>query len=256
MTDSAEMDTAALDPPSSCLQRVLVSVPLLKEPDLDNDPPIITGSEAVVSYWERPSPGANWKPVFTDIDAVIGSNGVGKGVDDSEQTPLGSFPLGLSFGHYQPGKFTPPLKIDYRVATDTSWWDSSWRYWKYLLERKAVTPAQSTYNQWIESDGIPRRDPAFKAKYTDLPARDVESLAEKDQKEDPPDDNSAYNLAVFVNHNPTNTPGRGCAIFLHCTDDNETTAGCIAIDEDELANIMVRLDPRKKPYLSVYTHHT
>jgi hypothetical protein len=88
-----------------------------------------------------------------------------------------------------------------------------------------------------------------RAQYPKAPDREVESLGPVDRVHGV--ENPAYNRAVFVDHNPTNTPGQGCAVFLHCTDSDPVTQGCIAIAEDTLAEVMVWLDSARSPYLSV-----
>ena len=63
-------------------------------------------------------------------------------------------------------------------------------------------------------------------------------------------DQDVYNLAVFVDHNPTKRPGWGCAIFLHC-DDQSRTWGCITIDEGVLSNLLPWLKTEAEPHLTV-----
>ena len=44
-----------------------------------------------------------------------------------------------------------------------------------------------------------------------------------------------------IKTNPQNIPGRGSAIFLHCTN-NEPTAGCVAIDKEVMKKIIETLN--------------
>ena len=51
-----------------------------------------------------------------------------------------------------------------------------------------------------------------------------------------------YKYAVSVDYNIEGTPGKGSAIFLHCTDNlDKGTSGCIAVDEEAMKNIIVNL---------------
>ena len=51
-----------------------------------------------------------------------------------------------------------------------------------------------------------------------------------------------YKYAVAVDYNIDGIPGKGSAIFLHCTDNLEKgTSGCIAVDEDAMKKIIINL---------------
>lgn len=51
-----------------------------------------------------------------------------------------------------------------------------------------------------------------------------------------------YKYAVSVDYNIEGIPGKGSAIFLHCTDNlDKGTSGCIAVDEEAMKNIIVNL---------------
>ncbi|TDL02982.1 hypothetical protein EUA04_26520 [Mycolicibacterium obuense] len=231
------------DVPDKCRQVVVVTA---------GDQDSTTGQ---LTYYERVKPGDDngWKKVGGPMKCALGEGGVGVADDNTGKTPEGPFPLGLSLGHYLPDHFIH-LKMNYKFAGNTDWWDESVKYWTFLLENEdGLKPADTTYNQWIVSKAKPVRDPKYVAMYgRDLPDREVESLAPKDQAKSHPDDNSDYNLAVFVDHNPTRTPGKGCAIFLHCRKDlDDPTEGCVAIHEPQLKTIMEWLDLAKTPYMSV-----
>ena len=44
----------------------------------------------------------------------------------------------------------------------------------------------------------------------------------------------------------TNTPGLGAAIFFHCTSESPWTAGCVAVPEDFMVQILQKSDPGLK----------
>jgi D-alanyl-D-alanine dipeptidase len=59
-----------------------------------------------------------------------------------------------------------------------------------------------------------------------------------------------YRYGIFVAHNPRNVPGAGSCIFMHIKRrDGRATAGCTALEEKELLEIMHWLDPGARPLL-------
>ena len=54
----------------------------------------------------------------------------------------------------------------------------------------------------------------------------------------------AYDAIVILGHNHAPpVPGRGSAIFLHCTNDSPTTAGCVAVARAELLALLPLMAP-------------
>jgi D-alanyl-D-alanine dipeptidase len=59
-----------------------------------------------------------------------------------------------------------------------------------------------------------------------------------------------YKWGVVVDHNSAATPGGGSCIFLHIWKDSSTaTAGCTAMPEQNLVDLLRWLDPAKRPVL-------
>ncbi len=59
-----------------------------------------------------------------------------------------------------------------------------------------------------------------------------------------------YKLGAVIAHNPHNTPGLGSCIFLHLWQgENVPTAGCTAMSEQHLRQILAWLDPAENPCL-------
>lgn len=54
-----------------------------------------------------------------------------------------------------------------------------------------------------------------------------------------------YEYLIEIKTNPNNIPGKGSAIFLHCTN-NLPTAGCIAIDRESMKKIIENLEYNTK----------
>lgn len=57
--------------------------------------------------------------------------------------------------------------------------------------------------------------------------------------------NDAYEYAIEIKTNPDNIKGKGSAIFLHCKR-KEYTAGCIAIDSEDMKKLISMIDSNTK----------
>jgi len=53
----------------------------------------------------------------------------------------------------------------------------------------------------------------------------------------------AYFYGMTIDFNPTNTPGLGSNIFVHCTGYSRYTAGCVALEESMLLEILTTATP-------------
>ncbi len=51
-----------------------------------------------------------------------------------------------------------------------------------------------------------------------------------------------YNYAFFIDYNKEGVYPKGSAIFMHCKGKNPFTAGCVAVDEDAMINILKEID--------------
>lgn len=59
-----------------------------------------------------------------------------------------------------------------------------------------------------------------------------------------------YKLGAVIAHNPHNTPGLGSCIFMHIWQgENVPTAGCTAMSETNLRQVLAWLDPHANPCL-------
>jgi len=62
----------------------------------------------------------------------------------------------------------------------------------------------------------------------------------------------AYKHVIVVGYNyETPVPGKGSAIFIHLKTENKYTAGCIALDEEDLIEIIKWLDFNKNPIIII-----
>lgn len=205
--------------PDDCLQVIVVTADSFESTE---------GTLSVL--WRDKSDLKSWNTRTEKLHAFLGEGGVGRAIDDSKQTPVGSFPLGQTFGHSP----NPDISVgNYFVAQHDDFWDTDWKHW--LVEIAKGAPVDSTYNTCVHQD----------------PGHEAERIGPNGDDDDDDPENAQYNYAILVDHNPENRPGFGCAIFLHTDADECPTWGCIAIDEEELRNTLEWLEPGANPHLSV-----
>ena len=58
-----------------------------------------------------------------------------------------------------------------------------------------------------------------------------------------------YEYAIEIKTNPTNIPGKGSAIFLHCKR-KEYTKGCISIEKDKMGHLLSLINSETKIKIS------
>lgn len=111
---------------------------------------------------------------------------------------------------------------------------------KTALLRPDRIPAPTTSLPWRwlrPQDGWSDdpQDPAYNHAVRHPHAHSAEQLWRTDH---------AYDIIVTLSHNTPPTPGRGSAIFLHCTQpDHRPTEGCIAINRETLARWLNAFTP-------------
>ena|SRR5450631_1722826 len=171
-----------------------------------------------------------WAAVGPEIPVALGRNGLAWGagsrrdtkdgpvkVEGDGKAPAGIFKLGPAFG-YEPH---PPeaSKFSYRQATAADFWVSD--------------PSSPQYNQWVTlQQGV---DPH--TQWTSF-----ENMKRPDH---------LYSLGMVVQYNtdPVLKDG-GSAIFLHIwRAPGSPTAGCTAMDEQNLLALLKWLDPASSPLL-------
>ena len=177
---------------------------------------LVTGRDAGVALfcYEKDAHGI-WRFVH-ELGIVcchIGRNGV----TDNKEEGDGCTPSGFfPLGFAFGCKPKPVTNMHYRPVTEYSYWVDD--------------PASLFYNSWIE-----------KPEHRDW--KSAERLS------DHPD---CYAYAVVIEYNTVSvSPGRGSAIFLHCG--RKPTAGCIAVPETAMVNILRWLDPQKSPGILIMT---
>ncbi len=144
-----------------------------------------------------------WKLVL-ETEALIGKNGLGKTKEGDGKTPIGVFQFINAFGILE----NPGTKMVYVQVDESHYWvdDGASKY----------------YNQFVSVDEV---------------EQDWESAEHICEYE------KSYHYVLATSYNVECIPGLGSAVFLHCmTDGAESTAGCIAIPEMYMKEILKRVE--------------
>ena len=156
--------------------------------------------------------------VWTELascDAYVGKKGIGKTKEGDKKTPTGTYNLTAPFGI----KDDPGAQMAYLKVTKYHYWcgDSSSKYYNQLVDEREVSRKHKSSDEYL-------------IKYK-----------------------GAYNYCMFIDYNAEGTPNKGSCIFLHCTGKNKYTAGCVAIPEKMMKQIIcwaregTKIVIRKKP---------
>jgi L,D-peptidoglycan transpeptidase YkuD (ErfK/YbiS/YcfS/YnhG family) len=145
-----------------------------------------------------------WKPVAAGIPAHVGSAGMAPQAKSGyPATPMGVFTLPYAFGTAP----NPGGGLKYVQVGPDHWWDGDDRsptFNTMQVCRKAQCPFDTAASENLD---IPQ-----------------------------------YKHAVVMGVNPDRVPGNGAAFFFHTTDGGPT-AGCVAIDDATLVQIIRWLQP-------------
>jgi len=141
--------------------------------------------------------------VWTELascDAYVGKNGIGKTKEGDRKTPTGTYNLTTPFGI----KADPGAQMAYLKVTKYHYWcgDSSSEYYNRLVDERKVSRKHKSSDEYL-------------IKYKGV-----------------------YNYCMFIDYNAEGTPNKGSCIFLHCTGKNKYTAGCVAIPEKMMKQII------------------
>jgi L,D-peptidoglycan transpeptidase YkuD (ErfK/YbiS/YcfS/YnhG family) len=173
-----------------------------------------SSSRATLFVLERS--GRGWKSKGEPIRAMIGRAGFaapGGKREGDGHTPTGLFPLESVFG-YAP---TASTSMPYRQATENDLWVDDIR--------------APDYNNWVKRG---------ETSATSFEVMKVPTAAYR------------HGVVIGYNRNPV-VSGQGSAIFLHVWREGQATSGCVALDEQQLVDIIAWLDPRKRPMILMGT---
>lgn len=163
------------------------------------------GSTAKMDVFQRGAGG--WQAVRAGIPTHVGEKGfAAQSHDGNMATPLGIYTLDFAFGTAP----NPGGGLQYVQVGPDHWWDGD--------------PKSPTYNtmQVCKKSQCP---------FDTSPDGGTENL-----------DIPEYKHAVVMGVNKARVPGNGGAFFMHTTDGGPT-AGCVAMDDDTLVDIMRWLQP-------------
>ncbi|MBI4863656.1 MAG: L,D-transpeptidase family protein [Candidatus Riflebacteria bacterium] len=183
-----------------------------------------------LTLWERER-GA-WRRRGRPVDVVVGRSGMGWGRglhlratlagptkrEGDGRSPAGIFDLGPMFGYGQAGP-TGGSGFPYRQATRRDFFVDD--------------PGSAEYNTWVRlPEGVAPGDRW----------RSHEEMRRPDE---------LYELGLVVQHNTDPVePGAGSAIFVHLwRRPGSTTAGCTAMQREDLRGVLAWLDRARRPLL-------
>jgi D-alanyl-D-alanine dipeptidase len=168
--------------------------------------------------------GTHWRKVGKPIPVILGRNGLGWGLglhqipkgakyikrEGDGRSPAGLFHLGHGFG-YEPLQIKFPYKV-------------------YTRDYHCVDDSNSKwYNKIINSKRVERDYRSFE--YMKLR-------------------NNLYRYGITVKHNSGQIKNGGSCIFVHIrSKSNSGTAGCTAMNQDDIIQVLKWLKPEAKPLL-------
>jgi L,D-peptidoglycan transpeptidase YkuD (ErfK/YbiS/YcfS/YnhG family) len=183
-------------------------------------------NQGVLHTFERSD--ARWQPRARDVAVAIGRTGAAWGVGLHEpqagvqkregdgRSPAGMFEIGTAFG-YAPKE---SAGIAYRAMSE----------FDYCID----VNESPHYNRIVDARVV-GRDAVEKS--TEPMRRDIH--ARGDQR---------YKLGFVIEHNPRHVTARGSCIFAHLWGTpGQTTAGCTAMNETAMRDLLTWLDERKRP---------
>ena len=139
----------------------------------------------------------------------IGRNGATKNkIEGDGKTPIGEFELGYILGTH--ANTTNLNGLRYVQITKNMYWidDPKSKYYNQLVNILDVE------KDWNSAEHL-----------IDYPIQ--------------------YEYLIEIKTNPNNIPGKGSAIFLHCTN-NKPTVGCIAVDREIMKKLIENIDEQTK----------
>lgn len=162
------------------------------------------GYKVNVCYYKKDSNGI-WKQIF-NTRGVYGKNGsTSKKTEGDGKTPNGTYQFSLAFGL----KKNPGSVLNYHKVTAYDYWvdDSKSKYYNRMVDSRNVK------KDWTSAEKLSSRKPF-------------------------------YNYALALNYNWECEPGKGSAIYLHCTQSKNDTgsAGCIRIPEKRMRTLIKIVD--------------
>ncbi len=200
-------------------EAVLPKVPSqLADRDILSDPSLVsgadrilavrgTGGSAVRAAYYQVSEG-EWQLVF-ETDGVWGLYGcTDEKREGDKKTPCGVYGFNMAFGILD----DPGCVLPYHKVTEGDYWVDD--------------PESAHYNRMVNEN---------------------ETVKDWNSAEHLISISPYYNYALSLTYNEEAVPGRGSAIFLHCTAEGYPgSSGCICIPEPEMKTVMTSADERTR----------
>ena len=142
---------------------------------------------------------------------MIGKNGATQFKQEGDgKTPLGTFGLGIVFGTHDRREINLDESMEYIKINPNLYWvdDVNSKYYNELVD---VTKVEV---EWKSAEHL-----------IEYPIQ--------------------YEYAIEIKSNQKNIPGKGSAIFIHCSN-CKSTAGCIAVPKYSMIKIMGKLNKNSK----------
>src|SRR6202158_3592578 len=193
-----------------------------------------TSTKGTMQRFERATPTSEWNSLESAVPVVVGRTGIAWGVDFDDvsaegphkhegdgKAPAGVFPLDTAFG----------------FAARDSMRTAKLPYVQLLPTTDCVDDVASAhYNTVVDKESV-----------THVDWNSAEHMREVAQ----------YKIGVIVGYNAAPpVKGRGSCIFLHIwAGPDSHTAGCTAFDEAKLRDVLMWLNPTKRPLLVQLTAH-
>lgn len=162
-------------------------------------------STAKMDVYQRTASG--WEAIAAGIPAHVGAAGMAPETHDGQMlTPMGIFTLDFAFGTDP----NPGGGLQYVQVGPDHWWDGDMK-----------SPTYNTMQVCKESECPFDTDPSSGTENLQIPQ---------------------YRHAVVMGVNKQRVPGNGGAFFLHTTDGGPT-AGCVAVDDATMVELIKWLRP-------------
>ncbi|MGE4294943.1 MAG: L,D-transpeptidase [Campylobacterales bacterium] len=149
-------------------------------------------------------------------DAVVGKNGIaapGKKREGDGKTPSGTYAITELFGLAEPADATLPfLEIGPELHCVD---DGRSRHYNRIIDSRLIERDYQSHEVMLEPNGL-------------------------------------YDLGAVIEYNPEGKPGAGSCIFLHIArEDGGPTAGCVALQRDDLFELIDRLKDADNPVIEI-----
>lgn len=180
--------------------------------------------------YQRTNDRSAWRPVGGPVPVVVGKSGLAWGVGRHASVPSGGPVKREGDGRAPAGSFRLSSAFGYAPAGEMGW--VRLPYIHSTEPVKCVDDVKSAYYNQVVDERTVTKD--------------------WDSKEDMRRRDHLYKLGVIVDHNwaAQTRPGAGSCIFLHIWQGPDTgTAGCTAMEEAALTQVVRWLNPARDPVL-------